>query len=158
MKRAISYNARGFTGLVVGVTSGNVLAEWWSEGMGCDWIDLSYESAVAEMEAEGKTEEEIEEELMMFESSQWLLGDWKRDPTGRGYVPDPAGKQGFSATFSNTNGDIITVEASRYALRCHHTSPCYVMTDGRPCGDLDTEGNSVMAYCLPPEWFEREDY
>lgn len=44
------------------------------------------------------------------------------------------------------------VEWSRHTTPCHHTSPCYVMADGSgPCGDLDTPGDSVVAFALPPE-------
>lgn len=122
-------------------------------------IDLGYEEYLLELQREGKTEEEIEEALEYYESDNCylLIGDWKKDKDGK-YLVDKNGKNGWSATYSNSNGAIVCIEYSKKCTPCHHTSPCYVMADGRgPCGDLDTKGDSVIAYCFPEDYYRKED-
>ena len=121
------------------------------ELMNSDGVDLGYEEYQAEIEASDMSDEDKQDALDNHEtdSSQWLVGDWKKDANGL-YEIDYRGKHGFAATYSNANGNIVCVEYSHETQRCHHTSPCYVMADGSgPCGDLDTNGDSVLAYCLP---------
>ena len=148
-------------GLVAGVTTLRELYDSWSEdylwGSG-SCIDLTYEEYRAELEASGKTEEEINEELEMFEpdSVTLLFGDWCKNKDGK-YQIDQKGTNGFAGTYSNHGGDYVVVEWSKWSVLCHHTSPCYRMRDGRPCGDLDTEGDSVEAYCLPEDHWAGED-
>ena len=60
----------------------------------------------------------------------------------------------FAAVYNSDSGN-ISVEFSQTTRSCHHTSPCYVMADGSgPCGNLDTPGNSVVAYDLPREFYK----
>jgi len=136
-----------------------------------DAIDLTFESWVSdrraeliaelndpesELSKEGKTEEDIddlidsESEQYESDSTTYLIGDWI-EVNGM-YEINRNGKEGYAATF-DTDSNNISVEFSQTILKCHHTSPCYRMTDGRPCGDLDTEGNSVLAYCMPLDFF-----
>ena len=62
----------------------------------------------------------------------------------------------FAAVYSSYSGN-VTVEYSKHTTLCHNTSPCYTMADGSgPCGDLDTKGDTVTAYTLPPEYFKNE--
>jgi hypothetical protein len=148
--------------LVAGVTMLRELHNWWAEDYlyGEDAIDLTYEEYKAELVAEGKTDEEIEEELDFYEPDcvTILFGDWYQDPKDNLYKIDKEGHNGFAGTYSNSYGDHITIEWSKWSVPCHHTSPCYVMSDGRPCGDLDTEGDSVEAYCLPEDHWRELEY
>lgn len=130
---------------VVGIT--NQLPDWVYDLID-KGIDLAYEEAVAELEAQGKTEDEIDKELENFESSTMLVGDWTEDENGK-YIIDENGDEGFAASYNNENGDILSIEFSKTTKWCNHTSPCYRMQDGGPCGDLDTKGDSVLAYALP---------
>ena len=120
-------------------------------------IDLSYEEFIHELELQGLSEEEVERECEKYEAceSTYLIGDWKK-VNGR-YEVDKNGSEGFAATYSSGSGNVC-VEFSKFTRRTHHTSPCYVMSDGRgPCADLDTEGTSVLAYDLPPEFYSKEN-
>jgi len=112
-------------------------------------IDLSHENYIAELEAEGKTEDEIEEECYLYESLEttYLYGDWLK-VNGK-YEINHNGKYGYAVTYSNDSGNIC-VEWSKDTKQCNNTSPCYVMSDGSgPCGDLNSVGTNVVAYCLP---------
>lgn len=145
-------------GLVAGVVNLHSLHEFFYEEEILNGIDLGYEEAVADMEAEGKSEEEIEEELEFWEQDSVciLFGDWKKNSEGK-YEIDYNGPKGFAGTYSNSSGAIVTLEWSKHSAKCHHTSPCYVMCDGRPCGDLDTEGDSVEAYCFSKDEFNEDN-
>ena len=126
-----------------------------------DSIDIGYIEYMADAIEEYKasnpeaSEEDIEthEEILSDDycgdSTTYLIGDWIQDKDGK-YSIDKDGKQGFSATF-NSDTNNICVEFSKTIMQCHHTSLCYRMVDGRPCGDLDTEGDSTLAYSLPVE-------
>lgn len=101
-------------------------------------------------------EAEAQSRLECLESSgPYLIGDWRKNAEGL-YEIDHNGSAGYAAQFnSGSMGDIVTVEWSKTTKRCHHTSPCFVMSDGSgPCGDLDTVGDSVVAYCLPDDCME----
>ena len=112
-------------------------------------INLTYEEALTELKEEGKTDEEIEQELefIEFDDAIYLIGDAWEFKDGKFTINET---KELAATFSS---GIICVEYSKYSKETHHTSPCYVMKDGRPCGDLDTIGNSVRAYDLPSEFY-----
>ncbi len=118
-------------------------------------IDLGYEEYRAELEASGKTDEEIDEEMYSYrnDESHYLFGDWIKNADGK-YEINKTGKAGYAATYSSYSGNIC-VEFSKTARRCNNTSPCYVMADGSgPCGNLDSEGDNVLAYDLPKEFYK----
>ena len=92
-----------------------------------------------------------EMEYVEFDTKVILLGDWIK-VDGK-YSIDPNGKEGFAAEYNSGTGTIC-VEYSKHTKLCNNTSPCYVMADGSgPCGDLDSEGDTVIAYTLPVEFF-----
>jgi hypothetical protein len=123
-------------------------------------INLSWDTFINDLRndltKEGKSEDEIEEELnnandnYQNDNDIFLYGDWEEVESGKDkgkYQINKQGKHGFALTFSGNN---LCVEWSTITKLCHHTSPCYVMSNGDgPCGDLDTQGNSVLAYALP---------
>jgi len=125
-----------------------------------DGVDLSSEAFADDLRAQGIDEDSDEWQAAMDhyepEGSTYLFGDWTRGKDGT-YSIDPNGKSGFAATYSSNSGNVC-VEYSKTTKRTHHTSPCYVMRDGSgPCGDLDTEGDSVVAYTLPAEYFRTNE-
>jgi hypothetical protein len=145
--------------MYVGITQRNKCPDWVLD-MIDGGIDLLWESAVAEVTAEmqakypdadeSEIDEMAERELEYFEtdSQHILIGDWKQ--IDGQYVPDTDGKHGFAAEYTDFCGGTLSIVWSRTTKQCHHTSPCFVMSDGSgPCGDLDTSGNSRTAYCLP---------
>lgn len=89
-----------------------------------------------------------------------LLDDIIRDGIDVAYESfraelDSSGKTGYALTYNTDSGNLC-VEYSRTTKPCHHTSPCYVMADGSgPCGDLNTAGNSVIAFCLPDDCLDK---
>jgi hypothetical protein len=112
-------------------------------------IDLSFEEARAELEEQGKTDDEIDEALQDFESHLFLFGPAWVKVNGK-YSIDKT--KDFAASYNSETG-VICVEYSQTIKACHHTSPCYVMADGSgPCGDLNTKGDSVKAYALPDDY------
>lgn len=148
----------------VGVVSansldGDFLDSFWTEG-----VDLGYLEALSFVRNELKagspdaTEEElnakVEDEMEDHESNGPFVLGYRLNTDGL-YEPDPDAP--FSASYSPDSG-VVTVEASKETTRCGHTSPCYVMSDGRgPCGDLDSDGDTVVAYTLPFScWDDRE--
>ena len=122
-----------------------------------DSIDLSYEEFISELQEQGKTEDEIEAELDCFEcdSRTFLVGNaWFKGADGK-YEIDKTKE--YAATYSGDSGN-ISIEWSKYTRKCNNTSPCYVMADGSgPCGDLDTPGDAVIAYDLPPEFYNERN-
>jgi hypothetical protein len=158
----------------VGVVSQHSLNSWFFDQLyDGSAIDLSWEEFCQETRADiirendGETPEDIDELVeertqdAMFDSHSYLLGAWVAvDPgsiaykQGQRYEIDRSGKSGdYAATYSTDSG-ILCVEWSKHTKRTHHTSPCYVMADGSgPCGDLDTPGDSVLAYTLPEDCF-----
>jgi len=145
---------------VVGVISlNNPSLQYWVAGE-VDEIDLSFASWLLEKESsmtpeeweEYQDSEEYSQESDTFDSSTWLFGDWKK-VEGK-YTPDHEGRRGFAARYCNDD-NIITVEWSKYTKEARHTSFCYQMKDGRPCGDLSADGG-WCAYTLPPDWFKEE--
>jgi hypothetical protein len=176
MKRKIIFNENwdtaDFDNVVVGVTHQNHMEDWFFDEVHNDSIDLMYEEFRKEIieEAIAKAKEDlldgvdtveidIEEYLQDYQPDghRNLIGDWMQLNDGQ-YVPNKAGKNGFAATYSDFCGGTICVEWSKWYMKCNRTSPCFVMKDGRPCGDLDTTGSEAMlAYCLPEEWFRGEE-
>lgn len=133
----------------VGVIQANDVASFIYEEIE-QGIDISYLEAQKDLIDQGKSEDEIEKELDLFEGGTILFGDaWIQDANGNFHVDET---KEFAATF---NEGVICVEWSKHTKECHHTSPCYMMADGSGlCGDLCTEGNSVIAYDLPPIFYE----
>jgi hypothetical protein len=163
----------------VGVVSQHSLNSWFFDQLyDGSAIDLTYEETCEETRADilrefadkndgiFETDDldlELERRMEHYypDSSSYLLGAWVAvDPgsiaykQGQRYEIDRSGKSGdYAATYS-TDGGNVCVEWSKHTKRTHHTSPCYVMADGSgPCGDLDTPGDSVVAYTLPEDCF-----
>lgn len=131
---------------VTGVLGGNGVEELWNE----QFVDLHYEEARAEREAELLEEEAedideiLDREFEDFQGETHLYGDWlKNEDTGKWEPDEEMGE--FAAIYDN-NDNIIQVVWSIWAKPAHYCSPCY---PGQ--GDLDTEGDYYFAYCLPPE-------
>lgn len=134
-----------------------------------DGIDLTYESwrieTMERLKNDNPEMDDIElDDLLQREndfidcdSHVFLLGAWVKDSNGQ-YIIDKSGKSGNYAIEYNTENGIVCVEWSTLTKECNNTSPCYVMADGSgPCGDLDTQGNNVIAYTLPIEMFRTND-
>ena len=130
-------------------------------------IDLSFESYHEERIAELKDENpelddsyidelfERESDCLEFDSRVFLLGAWVK-VDGK-YKIDRSGKHGDYALTYNTENGIVCVDWSLETTPCNNTSPCYVMSDGSgPCGDLDIEGDAVIAYTLPADMFSKD--
>jgi hypothetical protein len=136
---------------VIGLNS-EKLHDWIHEVIH-EGIDLTIEELILELQEAGKSEEEIEEETQYYESDSttYLIGDaWKKNEEGK-YSIDKT--KSWAGVYRSDSGN-ITIEWSQFTRPCHHTSPCYIMADGSgPCGDLETPGNSVIAYDLPPEFY-----
>lgn len=118
-----------------------------------DGIDLTYEEF--ELSLCDLSEEEAEKAMdsAEFDSHTFLLGAWIKDVDGS-YVPDITGKNGSFALVYNTDSNIVSVKWSQFTKECNNTSPCYFMADGSgPCGNLDDEGDAVIAYTLPLDMF-----
>jgi len=145
--------------LVAGIISLNELYESFLDEhvyQNANCIDLQYEEYLKNLEAQGLSEEEINEELENYEEEgcDYLFGDWVQNKDGN-YEINYNGNYGFALSYSNNSlGSNVTVDWSKWSAKCHHTSPCYRMIDGRPCGDLETEGDSVEAYCLPADFYK----
>ena len=137
-----------------GVVQANSLDEWFFEDLFANGIDLSYNSFIQDLEEQGLSEEEIEQETDFYQSdcSTWLLGDWKQDVNGMWEI-DKQGKLGYALSF-NSGSNTVCVDYSNVTTLCHNTSPCYVMSDNSgPCGDLDTAGTNILAYDLPKDFY-----
>jgi hypothetical protein len=152
----------------VGVISINSINSDYLDELLNDSIDLDFEEAVKDISEQVQRdfedkpeliEEEIERQIQelsdsCFESNNLLLGDWMRDSEGY-YAIDKTGPNGFAASYNRDSGTIC-VEWSKVVKKCCHTSPCYVMANGDgPCGDLDAEGDSVVAFCLPDKYLNK---
>jgi hypothetical protein len=154
-----------------GIVGINSLAEWIYDVIDSG-INLTFESwrehrqadIKADLESQGYSgaDLECETERMLetetdgadFDECTMLIGSWTKDSDGR-YTPDTSGE--YAAIYNSGTGN-IAVEWSRHTKRCNHTSPCYVMSDGSgPCGDLDSPGDSVLAYTLPADYFRVEE-
>jgi hypothetical protein len=119
-------------------------------------IDLTYESYLEELSDLSEEDREREIDMAEFDSRTFLLGAWVKDDKGM-YVIDKTGKSGSFALTYNTDSNNVAVEWSQLTKPCNNTSPCYVMSDGSgPCGDLDSEGDAVIAYTLPDDMFRNK--
>jgi hypothetical protein len=120
-------------------------------------IDLTFEEFCQELKDQGI---EIDSEQWWIELESYendsrivLFGDWIKNGVGQ-YEPDKSGLKGYAASYNSDSG-IICVEWSKTFKQCHHTSPCYVMANGDgPCGDLETDGDAVIAFDLPKDYKE----
>jgi hypothetical protein len=145
----------------VGVVSIHSLADFVFDeidrGIDLGWEEFNNDLE-DQIEAGEITEDEAEQKRDSYQScdNTHLFGDWKQDKKGL-YVIDRDGPDGFSATYNSGSGNVC-IEYSKTTKKCNQTSPCYVMADGSgPCGDLDTPGDSVLAYSLPKEYFKPKD-
>jgi hypothetical protein len=155
----------------VGVLSANGprASEWIfdeiDQGTDLTWEEFSkdIDDQIAAVEASDQDSDAKEQAIAKLErerdsaelnSRTVIFGDaWAKNAAGQ-YEIDRT-KEYAASYSSDTN--IITVEWSKHTTRCHHTSPCYVMADGSgPCGDLDTPGDSVVAFTLPPDLLAAE--
>jgi hypothetical protein len=151
-----------------GIISIHSLDPYFLDEIVVDGIDLGYQQSQEETRDQIREEnpelsdEEIEEAVNESMSnvceniSSYIFGDWKKNTEGL-YEIDQNGKQGFALSYSPESG-VVTVEFSKHTKKCGHTSPCYVMANGDgPCGDLDSEGDSVVAFCLPEDCLCKEE-
>lgn len=157
----------------IGIVSAHSLNPDFLDSFITEGIDLGYETFIQDTLERLKNENpgiddaeldalmERETEFYESDSSTYLLGAWRKIPDGNigagKYEIDKSGKNGdFAATFSSDSNN-VSVDWSKTTTQCHHTSPCYVMSDGSgPCGDLDTKGDSVIAYTFPNDCFSKE--
>lgn len=98
-----------------------------------DCHDDCYESAGDETILVGFHEVETREDAWYHVNSRY-------------YAPDEQAE--FSAISSVPYTQIVK---SRFVVECARCSPCYPNQ-----GDLDTEGDDYLAYCLPPDIFDTE--
>jgi hypothetical protein len=117
-----------------------------------DDCDLDPETKLSEIDR--LVDERLETELLE-PGPNFLIGDaWLFNKETKSYEIDKTKE--LAATF-NSESNIICVEWSKFTRSCHHTSPCYVMSNGNgPCGDLNTEGDAVIAYDLPSEFYKND--
>lgn len=131
-------------------------------------IDLGYIEAREELEAEARAENpnadenEIEnivnDAFDCYESTgPVIFGAYKKNADGKYEIDTTGGSGEYAGTYSRESGNIC-VEWSKHTTPCRCTSPCYVMADGSgPCGDLNSEGDDVIAYTLPADCFRNKD-
>ena len=115
-----------------GVYSGNDIA--W-ENL-CDFIDLDYESAVAELEANGADEDELIDAMDC-------------------YTPDPPGEYDM---IYNSNENTAQVVFSRVVRYGRPASPCYPgQVDARTNDPVAPKERCYWAYYALPEWAMHKD-
>ncbi len=134
-----------------GVYSGNDIA-WENVD---DFIDLDYESAVAELEANGADEDEIMDAMDCFETGETqLYGEWIKDEEGK-YMPDPAGEY---AMIYDSNMNVAQVVYSHVIKYGRPASPCYPGQVDARVEDPRTPNTrcQTVAYYALPEWAMRE--
>lgn len=137
---------------VTGITNGNsnLIPDWFWD---MNQIDLTYEEAIREIEEDSTLSEDEKEQKLdelgdeCVSGDFRLVGDWRKNANGL-YEIDKEGKEGFAATY-DSNDNYICIEWSNTTKECRGTSPCFRMVDGSPCGDLDSEGDTVIAYTFP---------
>src|ERR1035441_701090 len=78
-----------------GVMSQNSVGEWFFDELYSSGIDISLEEFSEDLVKQGKTEDEIQNEMDGYycEETQWLFGDWKK-VNGK-YEIDHEGECGF---------------------------------------------------------------
>jgi len=126
----------------------NNAAEWLSDEM-YDGINLTYEEALAEYEADpqawldeygfDETPEtfRFDESWESFGNETYLLGGWTQDENGQ-YEPDTTSE--YSAVSGETYTQVIH---SQYVERCALCSPCY------PGQASIGDNGDYLAYTLP---------
>ena len=160
----------------IGVVSQHSLDDWFYDDVpnGESVIDITFESWYEDRKQElfeeikeqvDTTDEEIEDAVdermekecddYFADETTYLIGDWVKDKNGV-YQIDRNGKNGFAAIYSTHTGNVC-VEYSKYVMiNARDTSPCYIQADdGKPCGDLDSEGN-LEAYSFPSDYYWEE--
>jgi hypothetical protein len=135
-----------------GVIGNNEICQFISDEI-CsgDAIDLGWEDAIAEFEAEHGREpddDETDEMAMCDVSGPHLIGDWKQNDDDGLWEPDETGSAGFSALVRE---DVTQVLWSKTVTRANHCSPCY---PGQ--ADIGSDGD-FSAYTLPDDCFDSFD-
>ena len=134
-----------------GVYSGNDIAR---ENL-CDFIDLDYESAVAELEANGADEDELIDAMDCFETGQTqLYGEWITDAEGK-YTPDPTGEYAMIYNSNENTAQVVFSSVVRYG---RPASPCYPgQVDARTNDPVAPKERCYWAYYALPEWAMHKD-
>lgn len=109
-------------------------------------IDLRYEEALMEYEAENPDAEDFEYD---GEMGTVLVGFKFNDETKQ-YEEDPDAE--YSAIIDYDSNYTTQITMSKYAVECHRCSDCYPNQ-----GDIDTPGDSYIAFCPPPDAFGEHD-
>jgi len=120
---------------ITGIISNNLIVQFLSDEM-YNGIDLDWEEFIQ------SDDYDPDEEYDLFESSNWLIGDWIKDKDGL-WDYDPDGE--YAAIVRE---DVTQVIFSKYTKRAGLCSPCYP-------GQADNESDGeFLAYDLPPEAYE----
>jgi len=120
------------TGIRYGVIGYNTISSEALDDIHMRGFNVSYDNYIKELEAAGKTEEEIEEMVEFYESDNDTY-EYKAD--------------GYEII---TSGLGLFVIHSPYTTTCKFCSPCCP-----GAGDLDNcIDDGVETYCLGPEWFD----
>lgn len=146
----------------VGIVNASSLYHELLDDCFANGIDLSYESYKDETMTQLMNDNpelddfaieelfETESQNLELDSRVFLLGAWVKNSEGQ-YEIDKTGENGSYALEYNLESGIVSVEWSQFVTEYRNTSPCYVMADGSgPCGNLDSPGNEVIAFTLPP--------
>ena len=129
-----------------GVIGNNEIVQFISDETCGDAIDLGWETAIAEFEAEhGREPDDDEKDEWGEVSGDYLIGDWKK--VDGLWEPDKTGSQGFSALVRET---VTQVLWSKTTTRANHCSPCY---PGQV--DIGSDGD-FLAFTLPADCFDSE--
>jgi hypothetical protein len=132
---------------ITGVIGNNEIVQFISDETCGDAIDLGWEDAIAEFQAEhGREPDDDERDAMAMSdvSGPHLIGDWKKDDDGI-WEPDKKGSQGFSALVRETVTQVLWSETT---TKANHCSPCY---PGQ--ADIGSDGE-FLAFTLPAESFD----
>lgn len=129
---------------VTGVRSNNNIPWLYEELQSGNEIDLDYEEYVRELELQGLSDEEMENELEFYESSDatYLIGGWILDTNTNQYEVDENSE--YSAIVRSEVTQIVWSKTVKTGALC---SPCY---PGQV--DLDSTGD-YLAYDLPDDFY-----
>lgn len=132
---------------MTGVIGNNEIVQFTSdETCGGDSIDLGWDDAIAEFEAEHGHEpddDERDEMAMCDVSGPHLIGDWKK--IDGVWEPDEKGSTGYSVLVRETVSQVLW---SKTTTRANHCSPCY---PGQ--ADIGSDGD-FLAFILPADCFD----
>lgn len=104
----------------------------------------AFDEALAEVENLG---------MNGYEESDVLYGKWLQDENNQFY-PDPEGEYAALYRGGSFGTYMLQVVHSKWAIRCHHCSPCYPNQ-----GDVETQGSEDMiSYILPPDLLDEKWY